>query len=54
MIGGPENLETHQVEAAREVRRLGQFRETLGPKFGVKCSHSLRKQPTLGRASWQI
>ena len=43
MIGGPENLETHQVEAAREVRRLGQFRETLGPK-----------QPTFGRASWEI
>ena len=54
MIAGPENLETRQVEAAREVRRLGQFRETLGPKFGVKCSHSLRKQPTFGRASWEI
>jgi len=33
MVAGPENLETRQVEAAREVRRVGQFRETLGPKF---------------------
>ena len=54
MIAGPENLETHQVEAAREVRRVGQFRETLGPKFGFKCSHSLRKQPKFGRAAWEI
>ena len=29
MIAGPKNLETRQVEAAREVRRVGQFRETL-------------------------
>lgn len=44
MIAGPENLETREVEAAREVRRVGQFRETLGPKFRLmRCSGKWRQ-----------